>query len=1101
MLRAAPKGMCSCPTPLVWFSGRSKAWLSAQRRATLCLFALALSLFNLCGFAASDHHSQVTFGGLPVPGATVTATKGDKRLGAVTDQQGVYTFADLDDGVWTFQVEMFGFATQTQDITITGGTPSPVWELKLLPLAEITREIPPAPAGTESTPAASPPASTGGRTPAAGAQPAAKAKGFERATVNSASTAPAPAPPPASDASTTANEASSDLNQSAATGLLVNGSVNNGAASAFAQVAAFGNNRKGPASLYNGSAGAIFDTSSWDAAPVSLSGIAAPKPSYNNVEFFGSLGGPLRLPHRVIANSNFFVAYQHQANDDASVLPGLVPTLLQRSGNFSQTLNSAGNPVQVFNPATGMPFPGNIVPVSTQAQALLSEYPMPNLSGTGLYNYQAAVLNTSQQNSVQARVSKNRGRNQFFGTFAYQGATSQATNLFGFQDSTYTSGLDAAANWSRSYQAGTSYLVIHFKYEFSRLARDVTPFFANRSNVSGQAEIAGNDQEPVNWGPPNLIFSSGVAGLSEPAYTRNANQTQAFSYDTLWYRRRHTVQFGGDARQQQFNILSQQDARGTFAFTGAATAEMSGGLPVIGTGSDLADFILGIPDTAQISFGNPDKYLRGWGFDAFINDDWRVNSGLSLNVGLRWEFAEPLTELHDRLANLDIAPGFTAAAPVLASDPTGAVTGQSYPNSLVRPDYRGVEPRLGIAWRPRPASPLVIRAGYGIYDNTSVYQVVATQLAQQPPFTKTLSIQNSVAQPLTLATAFNTGPSGTDSTFAVGPNFRIGYAQNWNASVQEDLPGSMVLTATYLGIKGTRLMQESLPNTYPVGAANPCPTCPLGFVYLTSNGNSTREAGQIQLRRRLSNGLAATLQYTYSKSVDDAAAFSGAGLVTGGPSQSGATPLSVGLNAPASTPNPNSPSVAQNWLNLGAERGPSTFDQRNLLTFTMQYTSGEGIRGNALLSGWRGTLLKEWTFAPQLTYGSGLPETPVYLTNVAGTGITGTIRPNYTGVAVNAAPAGLFLNPAAYSAPAPGQWGDAGRDSIIGPAQFSLNASIGRTFRLGSRLDGTWRMDAFNVLNTVTYTSYNTTVTSPLFGLPSQANTMRKLQMSFRVRF
>ena len=92
----------------------------------------------------------------------------------------------------------------------------------------------------------------------------------------------------------------------------------------------------------------------------------------------------------------------------------------------------------------------------------------------------------------------------------------------------------------------------------------------------------------------------------------------------------------------------------------------------------------------------------------------------------------------------------------MASDPTGEVTGQTYPNSLLRPDYRGIEPRVGVAWRPRPASPLVIRAGYGIYDNTSVYQVMATQLAQQPPFTKTLSIQNSAANPLTLATAFNT---------------------------------------------------------------------------------------------------------------------------------------------------------------------------------------------------------------------------------------------------------------------------------------------------------------------------------------------------------
>ncbi len=913
MQHAAPKSMCGFPTLPAWFAGGRRVRSLFQCCAAFCLIALALSLLNVAALAASDHHGQVTFGGLPVPGATVSATKDGKQLGAVTDQQGVYTFADLDDGVWTFQVEMFGFATQTQDIAIATDTPSPVWELKLLPLDEITRGLP-APE-TESTPAPGQPASPGGKTVPAAGQPAAKPKGFERAAVNSASNAPparAPAPPPASDASTTANEASSDLNQSAATGLLVNGSVNNGAASTFAQVAAFGNNRKGPASLYNGSAGVIFDTSSWDATPISLSGIAAPKPSYNNVEIFGSLGGPLRLPHRVIANSNFFVAYQHQANDDASVLPGLVPTLLQRGGNFSQTLDSAGNPVQLFNPATGLPFPGNMVPVSTQAQALLNEYPMPNLSGTGLYNYQAAVLNSSQQNSVQARWSKNKGRNQFFGTFAYQGATTDATNLFGFEDSTYTSGLDAAANWSRGYQAGTSYLVIHFKYEFSRLATDVTPFFANRSNVSGQAEIEGNDQEPVNWGPPNLIFSSGLAGLSEPEFSRSVNQSQRFSYDTLWYRGRHTIQFGGDVRRQHFNIFSQQDARGSFAFTGAATAAMSGGLPVAGTGSDLADFILGIPDTAQISFGNADKNLRGWGFDAFINDDFRVNSGLSLNVGLRWEFAEPLTELHDRLANLDVAPGFTAAAAVVASDPTGSVTGQSYPDSLLRPDYRGIEPRLGVAWRPRPASPLVIRAGYGIYDNTSVYQVVATQLAQQPPFTKTLNIQNSAVQPLALATAFNTAPSNIASTFAADPNFRIGYAQNWNASVQEDLPASMVLTATYLGIKGTRLMQESLPNTYPLGATNPCPACPLGFAYLTSNGNSTREAGQIQLRRRLRDGLTATLQYTYSKSIDDAAAFSGAGLTTGGASLNGAgggtpTLLSAALNAPVSTPNPEQP--------------------------------------------------------------------------------------------------------------------------------------------------------------------------------------------------
>ncbi len=1096
MMDRALKSARGCPV-LLWFGGRNKEPGLLRFTVAVCLVALAIALFGLHAFAASEHHGQVNFGGLPVPGVTVTATQGDKRLVAITDQLGMYTFSDLADGVWKFEVEMQGFATQMQEISIGADTPSAVWELKLLPLEQITAGL--APENIESTPATSPPVSAAGN--ATAAQPAAKPKDFQRAAVNSASNAPPPPPPPPTDTET-ANDASSDLAQRAATGLLVNGSVNNGAASAFAQTAAFGNNRKGPGSLYNGGAGVIFDTSSWDAAPFSLSGFATPKPSYNDVQIVSALGGPLGLPHHLLADSNFFVAYQHAANDNATVLPGRVPTMLERTGNFSQTLDAAGQPVQLFNPATGMPFPGNMVPVSPQAQALLNYYPLPNVPGTGLYNYQAPVLNSSQQNSVQARATKNKGRNQFFGTFAYQGLTTEATDLFGFEDSTTTSGLDAVANWSRGYRVGTSYFVIHFKYEFSRLATDVTPYFANRSNVSGEAGISGNDQEPVNWGPPNLIFSSGVAGFSEPEYARNANQTQAFTYDSLWYyRNRHTVQFGGDIRQQQLNIFSQQNARGTFAFTGAATQTTSGGLPVAGTGSDLADFLLGVPDTAQISFGNADKNLRGWGFDAFINDDWRVNSGLTMNIGLRWEFAEPFTELHDRLANLDIAPGFAAASPVVASDPTGAVTGQAYPSSLVRPDYRGIEPRLGIAWRPRPASPLIVRVGYGIYDNTSVYQVVATQLAQQPPFTKTLSIENSAANPLTLATAFNTVPSGTSGTFAVDPNFRVGYAQNWNASVQEDLPGSLVLTATYVGTKGTRLMQEFLPNTFPLGAANPCPACPAGFVYLASNANSTREAGQIQLRRRLSNGLTGTLQYTYSKAIDDASSFSGVGLTGGAITSGTASPFTFTQNASPSTANPSAPSIAQNWLNLGAERGPSTFDQRHLLTFQMQYTSGEGTAGGALLSGWKGRLLKEWTLTPQLTVGSGLPETPVYLTNVAGTGITGTIRPNYTGAPIHAAPAGLFLNPAAYTAPAPGQWGDAGRDSITGPTQFSFNASLGRTFRLDSRLTADWRIDALNLLNTVTYTSYNTTVTSPLFGLPNQANTMRKLQTTFRVRF
>lgn len=1080
-----------------------------QRRAAVCLLAFALSLVDLPGHAASEHHGQVTFGGLPVPGATVTATQADKRFVAITDPRGVYVFTDLEDGVWTLHVEMLGFATETRDITIGSDAPSPVWELTLLPFEEITHaSLPASVASADNAQTTSPAISPGRNTQASLAPPAAKPREFQRAEVNASGSQA----PPTNDTGTgtTPSESSDDLNERSAPGLVVNGSVNNGAASPFSQMAAFGNNRRGPGALYNGGIGVIFDTSGWDAAPYSRTGLAAPKPSYNDVQIVSGLGGPIGIPHHLLSGSNFFVAYQHASNDTASAQWGRVPTSLERAGDFSRTLSAAGQPVQIFNPFTRLPFSGNAIPtslISPQALALLNLYPLPNASTTGLYNYQANVLNSLQQDAVQSRFTKGFGfGNQLFGNLAYQRGTTRAKNLFGFDDTTTLSGLDTAVNWSHRLRRGifnSTFFIVHFRYEFSRLTTDVTPYFANRANISGSAGILGNDQEPLNWGPPSLIFSSGVAGLSEPEYARNANQTNAFSYDTLWGRGRHNIMLGGDIRRRQFNILSQQDGRGTLAFTGAATQMTASGLPMAGTGSDLADFLLGIPDTASIAFGNADKYLRGWSYDAFFNDDWRVNSGLTLNAGVRWEYAAPFTEVHDRLVNLDVAPNFTAAAPLLASDPTGAISGQSYPNSLLRPDYRGIEPRIGIAWRPKPASALVVRAGYGVYDNTSVYQLLATQMAQQPPLSKTLSIQNRVANPLTLATAFNASPRVTPNTFAVDPNFRVGYAQNWTLSVQQDLPASMTITATYLGTKGTRLMQESLPNTFPLGVANPCPSCPAGFIYLSSNGNSIRQAGQIQVRRRLRDGWTAMVQYTYSKSIDDASAFSGAGLTTANTSAAPATTSNLAGAGTAVVPNAAEPSasVAQNWLNLEAERGLSTFDQRHVLNFQLQYTSGEGLRGGAFLHGWRGSLLKEWTFTTQLTVASGLPLTPIYLTNVTGTGVVGTIRPNYTGAQVSAAPAGFFLNPAGYTAPAPGQWGNAGRDSITGPLQFALNASLGRTFRLNNRLNADWRIDATNALNVVTYTAWDATVNSPLFGLPTQANPMRKLQTTFRVRF
>ncbi len=1017
----------------------------------------------------------MTFTGVPVPGATITATQGDIRLVTTSDLQGVYRLAEMADGAWTIRVEMLGFVTINREVTLPSDGRPLAWELTVVPFAEITRALPP-PASSQGAPDPAPageagrperpgaPAPTPSGTVARSGQPDRQTSpngqpGFQRANVN-----PAAARTAAGVDTPFSDDSPADSGMGATDGLLINGSVNNSATSPFAQPRAFGTGRPGQRSLYTGGVSALTSNSALDARPFSFTSQPTPKPSYYDMQFIGTFGGPLKIPRLLRRGPNLFLGYQRTTDHSATTRSEIMPTMLERSGDFSESRDPFGRPIQIVDPVSGQPFAGERIPsarVSPEAAALLGYYPQPNVESTGGYNFQTPVVVATHQDSAQARLTQViSGRDQLAGTASYQRTITDAANVFSFIDSTRTSALDTSVNWSHRLRP---LMFLRARYQFTRLSTDVTPEFANRVNVSGLAGIFGNNQEPVNWGPPSLIFSSGIAGLATAQYASNTNLTNGWSGDIFWNRGRHSLTVGGGIRLQRFDVLSQQNPRGTFGFAGAAT------------GSDFADFLLGIPQTSSIAFGNADKNLRNSNYEAFLNDDWRVSATLTVNVGIRWEYESPITEVQDRLVNLDAAPGFTAVSPVLATSPVGALTGQAYSDSLVYPDKRGFLPRLGVAWRPVPGSSLVIRAGYGIYRNTAAYQSMALLMAQQPPLSKTSSVANSPSRPLTLANGFVTSASSALNTFGVDPHFRVSDTQTWQVSAQRDLPASLTIIGTYLGSKGRHLMQEFLPNTYPAGASHPCPACPAGFVYLTSSGRSLRNSGQLQVRRRLRNGITATVQYTLAKATDDAAAFSGAGLA-------GAV-------------------IAQNWLDLDAEHGPSSFDQRHLISAQFQYTTGAGVTGGTLVDGLKGRLFKDWTFVSQLTVGSGLPLTPVYLSPVSGTGVAGSIRPRLTGLNVEERREGYYLNPAAYAAPASGQWGDTQRNSITGPAQFGLNAAVGRTFRFGDRLNLDWRIDATNVLNRVTYSGVNMIVGSPQFGLPNLANQMRRLQSSLRLRF
>jgi hypothetical protein len=995
--------------------------------------------------AASEYHGQVFFAGAPVPGAEVTVTQGQKRQAAVTDRQGLYEFADLGDGVWKIHIEMRGFLALDAEVKVAAETPQGAWELKLLGLDRLLAEAKPGKVESKPLP---PPASA--PAPTLSAEAAKQVAGKTPAQKgDEPKPGEAPAPPPQTPPDENADKA--------ADGLLVNGSENNAATSQFSLSPAFGNHRPGSKSLYNGGFSAIVDNSILDARPDSLAGLDTPKSAYSRVTMGITLGGPLNIPHLMWHGPNFFTAYQWTRNNNASIMSGLVPDAAERSGQLA----------------------GLTVPVNPQAAALLDLYPQPNVNGTNGYNYQTEVLNNTHQDSLESRLGRTFGRrDQVYGGFGFRSSRTDSVDLFKFVDATDTLGLDTNVNWSHRFRIPITALL---GYHLTRLRTEVRPEFENRENISGAAGIEGNDQAPADWGPPALQFSSGIAGLADAQSAFNRNRTDAASLTLSTNLRHHYFTYGGDFRRQEFNEFTQQNPRGVFTFNGAAT------------GSDLEDFLSGIPDASTLAFGNADKYFRQSVYDAYFTDDWRLRPELTVNAGMRWDYGAPLTELYGRLVNLDIAPGFTAVAPVIASSATGPLTGTKYPSALVRPDRRGFEPRIGISWRPLPAKTIVVRAGYGIYDDTSVYLSAAESMAQQAPLSTSVSVANGSDCPLTLANGFRDCAGTTADTFALDPNLRVGYAQNWQLSVQSDLPKALVLNVTYLGIKGTHGMQEFLPNTYPIGASSPCPECPVGFTYRTSSGNSTREAGQVQLRRRMRSGFTASLNYTYAKAIDDDAQVGAQGHVASGSSSGG-------------------PSIAQNWLDPRAERGLSTFDQRNLIKAQLQYTPGMGLGGGTLLSGWRGRLLKEWTLMTQISAGSGMPETPQFLATVPGTGVTNTIRPDRTGASLYQSPAGYHLNVAAFASPAAGQWGTSRRDSITGPGQFSLDGSLSKTYRLRAPFNLDVRVDATNLLNHVSYTAWNTTLnwntgasgtalSSPTFGLPAAANSMRMMQVTARLRF
>jgi len=357
---------------------------------------------------------------------------------------------------------------------------------------------------------------------------------------------------------------------------------------------------------------------------------------------------------------------------------------------------------------------------------------------------------------------------------------------------------------------------------------------------------------------------------------------------------------------------------------------------------------------SSAQFGANNYHFRGNSWDLFAQDEWRVRGNLTLNLGLRYEYVSPYSEINNLIANLLITSLTPSSINVARVVPGTA----GVPATLVHPDRDGFAPRVGIAWKPFAKT--VVRAGYGINYNTSAYSTIVQQLAFQPPFTFTQT--NPECLPtgssatcipaLQLKLGFSPSSSAITNNYGVDPNYRMGYVQIWNLNIQRELKADLLLNVDYTGTKGTRLDVLEAPNRNTTGTGLLNNDVPI-FNFQTSQADSIAHSGTVRVRKRLRHGVSIGGSYTFSKSIDDASTIGGGAVV-----------------------------VAQNAFDLAAERGLSSFDQhhRFVADYLVELPFGHDKRWLSNKSVLR-DVFGDWQWSGDWTIASGLPFSPQVIGN------------------------------------------------------------------------------------------------------------------------
>jgi trimeric autotransporter adhesin len=1079
-------------------------------------------------------------GKTPLPGATVSAanTLTGKKYAAVTNTDGKFSFSGIVRGRYVLRIEFMGFALFTQELVLNPQNPAAKVDAELLLASRQQQQsnnsassFAAAARGFQSLAVDSTLASLGGDNSglgAAGASGAAQGNNdFSSLPMNGAGVdAPTESVSISGAQGRTQDFGGGSEDEMQQRIQEFRDRVQSGGGP-FGGGPGFGGPGGGPGGggigigriggrgfNINQPHGVLYfsdDNASLDATPYSLNGTAAIKPQYNQSHFGANVGGPLKIP-KIYDGSNkwfFFVGWNGSRGDSPYDSFSRVPTVDERNGNFSGATYNDGTPVQLFNPVNGQQYQYNGVLnaldpslISSAAKSLLQYFPQPNMPTTaGGQNFQYLTSAQSDSDAVTFRLIHNFGpppsptarggggrgggrrqqNNINFGLNWSRTSSNTVSQFPSLAGATGTQGLNASAGWT--YGKNRFNNIFRVGYNHNHVSS--TNLYSNVLDVAGPAGagINGVSNSPFDWGLPGISFTS-FGGLNDPTPRRELDQTYTVSDTISWNHGKHNWRFGGDYRRILQSFRSARNAEGGFVFTGFATSQYATGStqPQPDTGYDFADFLLGYPQQTSLQYGATSYNFRGNSADLFVQDDWRIFAKLSLNLGVRYEFVGPFTEVQDRISNLEVGPGFTTAVPVV---PAGAVLppgsgpyAVSSNPSLLHPDGNNFAPRLGVAWRPLQKT--VVRAGYGVNYNLAQYSTMIQNFAFQPPFANAATNATTAAAlagstPLTLTNGFPAVTQGTVSNnFAVNPNYALGYVQIWNLDLQRELRGNVVLNVGYNGAKGTRLDTE---RALVVGDNQP-------FIYESSEGNSTLNAASVRVRRRMSKGLGIGAQYVFSKSIDDASSIGGGGVV-----------------------------VAQNPFDISADRGLSSFNQTHKFTGNWMYDLPFGENRAFAQKGAFSHILSNWQWSGDFTVASGLYFTPGVLGGAVdiARGVSGSLRANLVpgqSFSLSNPTAREWFNTAAFcnpgincSNPTDSPYGDANRNSIEGPGTVTVDMTINRTIPIKETRSLDLRFTASNVLNHVNYSSISTAVNSLTFGEVTAAGSMRRVTMQVRFRF